>query len=226
MLNTSKENSETLHQAAGSGNIKVIQAIIDEDSVDLLEEDSRNKVALHYALMFSVQEDPNRKAAKLSIADLLIKNAPDALSHGDDAGNTPVYLMALANLDGLLGEAINRNPSLAWQANNNGTYPIHTAIANHCDQAVDRLLTVDKMADLIDSDECSLIHHGAAANNTHVLHYLFKNFKDCVHEINLLDQDGDTALDIAISRGYQDVCKLLKEHGGKTHDEISHHKPK
>lgn len=207
----------TLVGAAVEGNVQRVKTLLKQQNSNVLFRDHLGRTVLHYALLLPISYDEELKNNKTIIANLFIDLNAELLGTQDEAGDTPVHFMSSVGFDGLLlDKVISDNAAVLFTPNNAGMYPIHGAIANQQHAVTKILLTVADIACLIDSKDRTLFHHAAMMNNRHVLKDLFEMPAVSLPDINHLDEDGRSALDIAKACGFEEVSDLLKKHGGKS----------
>lgn len=203
----------SIYMAASEGNVERVRELLGR-GYNHLEADSLGRLALHYALRLPVMYDEDYKLNKITIAEMLIERSPETQAYPDVAGETPVHLMAEADeFNDLLVHAINLAPSLLMKANNFGEYPIHVAIANRQMATSKTLLGVMHDAKLTDAHGNTLLHHAVMANNEAILHELIDKYH---LDVNALNGDLQTALDIANSYHFNAIIEYLKIHGGRS----------
>ena len=174
-----------------------------------MKPDEADRTALHHSLILPAlyKTNPQLKINKTNIAALLISAEPRALSVQDNAGETPIYLMATYDFAQLITVAIRHlTPDSFFIPNNYDLLPIHAAISNHHQDALVALLAVPNMITVTDINQQTLIHHAVHANNLNALQYLLEN-----HEFDLstIDGQGKTPLDIAKSYHYHQIIDFL-----------------
>jgi len=206
----------TLMTAAVEGNVERVKGLLKEDNQDVLGKDRLGRTALHYALLLPISYNEKLKKNKTTIANHLIDMDKKLLGMQDSAGDTPVHFMASAGFEDLLSNKIvKQHQNLLFTPNNFGMYPIHTAIAQQQHSVTKMLLSVPGMLQLTDSKDRTLFHHAASMNNQSTLHFLFDRKTETLPDINQLDGEGKTALDIANAFGFEELGKILKKHGGQ-----------
>lgn len=205
------ERESSIFKAADEGDVERVKILI-EQKIDLSRGDEQQRTALHYATMRPLLCSPLLKEQKNHIAELLIQTASQSLMQQDEAGNTPIHLMALSGLDSLLAEAISLNKKSALVENKAGAYPIHLAIANQEIAVVKLLLTIPEMPLLVDRHEQNLMHHAAKFNNTVVLNHLENTTMDITEAMNARDEDFQTPEDIARHFDFQEVIEWFNAH--------------
>ena len=208
----------TLYEAALNGDEACVQALLDNNADPSIPNEYQ-LLPLHYALLYPMNhngvEEDNEDLInnKIRIAQMLIKKTPQTLAFTDEAGDTPVHLMAARGFSTLLSMALPFNSALAFTPNHAGACPIHAAIANHQYGASQVLLAIPVMSELVDFNDKSLVHHAAAMNNLPVLEQLLNVHHHTLPHIHDLDVDGETALEIAKINGFTKISEFLEEHG-------------
>lgn len=204
-------------KAAVEGDISCFKVLL-QHQTDFKRRDPSQRIALHYVLMLPISFDESLKTNKEHIAELLIQQTPETLRCQDNAGDTPLHLMASQGFDSLLTKMLQQDPKAALIANNAGEYPIHSAILNQKINAIRSLLATNDMTTLIDFHENNLFHYAALSNNSEVLNLLFAEYSKQLPDLNGVNDNFQTPLDIAYKQGYQQIIDILQQHGAiQTH---------
>ena len=209
IMGSTQESS--IFKAADEGDIERIKKLMGQ-RIDLCQGDNQHRTALHYALMLPLRCDPLLEARKQQVAELLIHSSPQTLTEQDDAGNTPVHLLALSGFDTLLAKAIRLNQRAAFIINNAGAYPIHLAIANQQRKTAEVLLTIPEMAHVVDRHSKNLMHHAARFNNVEVLNLLPLTGSYLYEAMDAHDDSFKRPLDIAHDFDFTEVIDWLNSH--------------
>lgn len=210
MFNAPKES---LFDAAITGDVACAKMLLEKNTNPLIA-DSNGRIPLHFALLLPMIYEPELRNNKMQVAEELIKTIPASISCKDDSGDTPVHCMASGDFDTLLASALDFDPTMALLQNNEGAYPIHHAIATHQHRTFALLLTVPGMSELLDYRGRSLVHHAAMMNNLPVLEQLFEAHHHTLPHLHFRDDNDETALDIAIHNGFEQIANFLEHHGG------------
>ena len=199
--------------AAAEGNVSRVKELL-EQKIDLSAPDFQGRLALHYAFSLPMLCEPVLIKNKLTIANDLIAHAALMLRHRDNAGDTPLHLMASDDrFHDLLKWIVDTKPELGLITNNFGEYPIHVAIMNKQKHSQETLLAYfAKKADMIKYGG-PLLHHAVKANNIAMLRELISTYKI---DINVLNDDLQTPLDSALAFHFTDMVDYLKEHGARS----------
>lgn len=202
---------QTLFHAAMIGDVVSTITLLGKKS-DPLKTDGNGRIPLHFALMLPMIYAEELRNNKIKVAEELIKQIPQSVSCKDNSGDTPFHDMASGGFDTLLASALRSDPKVALLKNKVGVYPIHNAIAAQQYRTSALLLAIPGMSDLLDYRGRSLIHHAAMMNNLPVLKQLLDVHHHALPHAHNLDADNQTALDIAMDKGFEQIVDFLECH--------------
>ena len=123
----------------------------------------------------------------------------------DDSGNTALHEVVVHNLPSLVAKLIEKNPQLAFIANNFQRYPIHLAILNSQKENVAILLAVAGVEQLSDEKGRTALHYSAFYGGMGMLQLCCTYCKD----LNIRDKENKTPLMQAAFAGRSALVELL-----------------
>ncbi|KAM3196719.1 hypothetical protein ACQJBY_072427 [Aegilops geniculata] len=164
--------------------------------------------AFHAAILGT----PGKEATSRAIKMLLERNK-DLLKQADSSRSTPLHLAATWR--GPMGLLLKSGPAAAYMPGNNGSFPIHLAAFEGDEDSVSALLEESGpyCAELRDGKGRTFLHVAAEEEESIRVIALAcrlqgKSFASAV--MNMQDQDGNTALHLAVIAGNTGaVCDLV-----------------
>lgn len=149
-----------LHKSAGGGHLSMFRKLLSH-GVDVRKKDYQGHSPLKNALYLPFFNRTLLEQKEAIVREILTK-APELITERDNTGNTLVHHMAKAGFSLLMDEVLKKKPELAFIANHNGEYPIHTAILNQQTSILKRLLQIKGAGALEDSQKRIALHYAAA----------------------------------------------------------------
>ena len=105
---------------------------------------------------------------------------------------------------------LNAEPSLAFQPDIHGSYPVHVAASAESMVAIIVLLTrYPGCAGLRDARGRTFLHVAVERKRFHVVKFVCHCSRSFKPMLNVQDADGNTALHLAISQGELDIFRCL-----------------
>lgn len=199
-----QENGRTpLQKACEVGNLYMVTRLVEEGA----DVNATSNRAPFSPLMFAVMSESE---ANLDIVQFLIQNGADVTYRKKD-GKDALYQLAIArgsvpHTEAILDLLVQNGGKLSY-AYNRGTLLNEAAFAGN-KKVISHLLTTYEM-------DCNV----GASQRTALIHYCLSYrptietiqlFLDCGADKTRIDEDGKTAYDYAVERGYTDVAELLK----------------
>ncbi|KAF0915688.1 hypothetical protein E2562_037829 [Oryza meyeriana var. granulata] len=134
---------------------------------------------------------------------------------GRSDGSTPLHAAASWGNHDVISLLLDDDPSAAYQPDHHGSFPIHVAASDDHVKAVSILLDKQKCRNLEDCSELrnargqSFLHVAVLQENQSVVTYACKLAKLEPAVLNMQDDDGNTALHIAVQVGNLWIFNLL-----------------
>lgn len=146
-----------------------------------------------------------------------VKDVPDLTIMADNSGNTPLHLVSSVLQGAAIAELLlsstprDREPATcAALKDSKGWLPIHVAAANGSLDVIEQL--IDKCPECIESRNASgqsFLHVAVDKKKRNVVQYVCSR-QSLAGILNLTDQDGNTALHLAVESGNQRLfCDLM-----------------
>ena len=203
-----------LHCACSKRKIEVVKVLLKVEGVKVDLFDGNGKTPLLISTFSG--SDRNDGIVLSIIHSLLIKGANQ--NAVDNEGNNALHLAVKDDREG------SRIASLTYlgidvnATNNEGKTPLHFAISNLNSESVKALLDGNADPLFVDKDNKTYLHLLAASGNH--LRDKQKNITESLIEkgvdINALDNEGKTALQIAVEKCNTSIIELLLENGANT----------
>jgi len=194
---------ESIHIAAKAGHIDAVKQHI-SNGVELNEKDDVGRTPLH-------------RAANKEVAELLISNGADVNAQ-DDGGDTPLHNAKTKELAELL---IAKGADVNAQ-DDGGSTPLHDAAWGGRKEIVELLISNGADMNAKSNSGQTPLHW---ASNTffipeEVAILIVSKLVSKDAAVNVLDKNGNSPLNIAIIFRAPEIENLLREHGGKTGEEL------
>lgn len=200
-----------LHLAAVRGNVNTVHALVVMGAV-VTQMNNALQMPLYSALLrTSLETDLSRREA---IFKELLALAPESIDHRDENNETVIHLMARFGFNALLAEALNQNSDRAFYQNKDSHFPIHSAILGGQSEAVERLLKIDKVAELTDANKQTALHYAAryAASSDAII----KCCIDTAPDLNVRDKGMKTPFILAAESNNYPAMEALIAAGADT----------
>uniref|UniRef100_A0ACD5WRY3 Uncharacterized protein n=2 Tax=Avena sativa TaxID=4498 RepID=A0ACD5WRY3_AVESA len=222
-----KLQETALHQAIRIGNNDIVKLLMEEDSelaslpklgtsplylAILLEEDIIVETlynASHMMLSYSGQNGQNAlHAAVLRGTELtkkLLEWNNDLTTQKDENGSTPLHFAAGLAFQSQRGsvcwQVLEANPAALYQSDNNGLFPLHVAASVGERGTVIMFLNKSpRSAGLQDTTGRTFLHVAAEKTEVRIVSFVCRN-RLLSWILNMQDNDGNTALHLAIQAG-------------------------
>ena len=183
-----------LNFAASSGCLHTVEVLLAKGA-DLLKVNQQNEPPLFRALFLPIFYRKACLAQKKTIFSLLLAKGPEAINYKVSDGNNILHLIVLhEEFSDLLDTILNIKPELVFESNNWGLYPIHLAILNSSPSAVQKMMQIKGVADLLDVDGRTPLHFAAMTNSELMVEWCYQANPSV---INKLDKLNKTPLNIA-----------------------------
>ncbi|KAM0877185.1 hypothetical protein ACQ4PT_035680 [Festuca glaucescens] len=197
------EGASPLYLAVELGHDDIAQQLYEKDSaLSYSGPDGRN--ALHAAVLKGKD-----------ITKMLLEWRKDLVKEADwSTGSTPLHLAASWGKDEVISLLLSADPSAAYQPDKNGSFPIHVAASASQVKAFSVLLyTRHDTAELRDAMGRTFLHVAVQEESQSVVTYACKvqSRKFASSVMNMQDDDGNTALHIAVELGSMWIFNSLME---------------
>lgn len=127
----------------------------------------------------------------------------------DWSGSTPLHFVASVGVEGTTSLLLGKDKSGIWKADNMGKYPIHIAASVGIMDAIFSLINTDQScATLRDANGRTLLHIAIENGKCDVVKFICKE-PIPIFILNMKDNDGNTALDLAVRRKDQVIFSYL-----------------
>jgi len=203
--------SMQLHTAALQGEFELVQDLLAQGA-NPNDLNKRHQNALFSALFLPVLHSALMKQNKIKIFHLLSEQIHN-LAQQDESGDTILQVVAASDFANLVPSLLEASPELPCIANNQGHYPIHTAILNAQPETVASLLAQPNVSTLRDDNGWTPLHYAAC--------YGAKDILDlCIAaepNLEVVDLLGQTPLMLAVSFGRLDMVQALIQAGANLH---------
>ncbi|MCE5166857.1 hypothetical protein HAX54_028152 [Datura stramonium] len=208
-------NETPLHIAAMRGHVELVKLILTRNPLLAAELDFRKSSALHVASIKGYLE---------IVKELLVAN-PEMCLARDREGRNPLHLAAIKGRVEVIKELVQASHLAALQTTNHGESIFHLCVKHNQLEALNLLIeTISdyQIMNARDGDGYTILHLAVGDKQIETVKYLLKNNKI---EVNLKDDNGNTALDI-LAQSRRDMNDLqigesLREAGGLRANEIS-----
>lgn len=210
LINEADHYGQTpLHKAATQGHHFTVETLLNKGA-DPHKRDAQNHLPIHSALFVPLcYEDDLLLDKKKKIVQSLLSLSPEALSMQDNDGNTLLHLMVTDAFDSLIADIVMAGPKLPFIKNSASVYPIHTAILNQQNKAVDALLAINGVASLTDGHGCLPLHYAARYATSDIV----KSCGLATKDLNATDGQKRTPLLWAAYAGNEEAFTTLMEMG-------------
>jgi ankyrin repeat protein len=191
--------SQEIHQAAAKGEISIVKSLLAADAKLINSLDNYNRTPLHWACRID----------NIELVRLLIEQGSD-LNRMDMNGIAPIHSLASRGFVKAAELLIERGANINIQDKFGLVTPLHMAsIAGHYQMVV---LLTEKGADanITDKSEKTILHSATQNNQLKVIEYIISEYPNL---LNTQDFDGNTALHLAVSKGFMEVADLLISNG-------------
>ncbi|MDR1257112.1 MAG: ankyrin repeat domain-containing protein [Spirochaetaceae bacterium] len=219
-----------IHEAARIGDLEIIRALL-ENGASVNIQDGQGNTAMHIAipvemhkamfeLLFEYGANPNLRDRRgesplhtviglnrgLDILETLLKNGADVSIHNID-GKTPLYLAVEENRLSLLPLLVSYASDI-FAVTNEGSTPFNIAISSNKD-ALNYLITNETVLQGDNNGNTPLIAAAQAGADADIIQRILD--KNAL--VNARNQEGDTALHIAVRQNLPAVGDLLAARG-------------
>ncbi|XP_059657990.1 ankyrin repeat-containing protein ITN1-like [Cornus florida] len=205
--------TSSIHVAASAGHTEIVKEILEVRPDFSWKKNSHGCSPLHLA----------SSKGHLEITRELLRLDPDLSSSQDQEGRTPLHLAAIKGRVNILDEILSVSLESSEMVTRYGETVLHIAVKNNQYEAVRFLmetLNITKLANMQDNDGNTILHLAIAGKLTTMVTYLLKLGVD----VNILNRNGDTALDIVASdasnSGALVIIPTLEEAGAKRSEQL------
>jgi len=211
MLNKANLYSFTpLHIAAIYGNFHTVSTLLSLGA-DATIANKHQQLPIFSSLMLPVICENPLKANRIKSFELLRDALPQTLLGQDSNGDTVLHLMTIHGLSDLVEDVLKTNNELAYIANNQTHYPIHTAILNNHAQCAGKLLQAKGVSILKDSKDRAALHYAARYRGKDMVALCCEFTPD----LNLRDIMGKTPLLMAAGKANLEAMEILVQRGAR-----------
>lgn len=196
-----KGRRSPLHYAAESGNLKVIEALIEAGNDALEEKDISTKTSLQFA----------------ETVELLCANGADVTAR-DKYNSTLLHYAALVSSCAVM-ELIIAKGGLIDAADSGCSTPLHWAAEHDQIRAVEKLISLGCNVNALDKDGMNALHRACNAYHLDPFGHYYKDYVSNAEivrklvasgcDVNAVDLSGETPLDYAKERGLEEAVKIL-----------------
>ncbi|MBA3954883.1 ankyrin repeat domain-containing protein [Candidatus Dependentiae bacterium] len=195
-----------LIQAAKSGDLACVQALIAHAEVHINATDENTATALHGAARNGHKE----------VVKLLLEKGAD-IDTEDENNHTPLHSAAYAGYAEVVKLLLQKGASINTRVEGNededeeeeGYTALHLAAENGHKEVVELLLKSGADINAKDEEDNTALHVAAQCGHKEVVELLLKSGAD----INAKDEEDNTALHVAAQCGHKEVVELLLKSG-------------
>ena len=204
-----------LHCACSMRKIEVVKVLLKVEGVDVDPVNGKGETPL---LISAFSGSDRHDGIVLSIIHFLLTKGANQ-NAVDNEGNNALHLAVKNDIDGIRIGSLTYLGIDVNATNNEGKTPLHFAISNLNSKSVKALLDGNADPLFVDKDDKTYLHLLAASGNR--LRDEQKNIAKSLIEkgvdINAVDNEGKTALQIAVENCNTGIIKLLLENGANTY---------
>ena len=190
-----------LHVAACNGDVGALQKLLQEDPL-----------VLSKATMSTSSDSPLHIAAMLGHTDfakLVISRNPELSRELDQQGHTPIHLASFKGHLQIVTELLNFDKGLCYVKDSEGRTPLHCAAIKGRVEVINHLMTCcPESAMEVTARGETLLHLVVNNGQSEVMVLLISSLRklNLLHRlIDCHDEDGNTALQLAIARNHKQV---------------------
>ena len=209
-INEPNSNGMTpLHLAAIQGDLDKVDELL-SNGADPCVLNKQKQLPIQSSLFIPIIYEPGLRSQKEAIFNRLLTKDPLSLYHQDITGNTVFHCMVVYGFDTLLINLLSIDSQGAFYHNNFfQRYPIHEAIIKHRLDVTKYLLSIEGVAELVDTKNRLAIHYAAEYGTKEILDECCVN----VLHINARDSGLKTPLFLAVEAGNIENINNLINHG-------------
>jgi len=197
-----------LHHSAAKGFVHTVNALLDKGA-NPHQLNAQQQFPVRSALFVPLRHDEGYLQRKEQIFNTLLPLAPEALTQHSSDGSTLLHSLSVSPLDFLVVDLLKKNPELAFLQDNASRYPIHSAILNHRQKAIDSLLAIKGVADLTDSQKRTPLHYAARYGSADIVESACR----ATSNVNCRDSEQKTPLIWAAIAQNKAAMTVLQDHG-------------
>lgn len=169
-----------------------------KNGINLDMQYEKGKTVLHFAIEWG----------KYDIAEMLIKNGAN-VNIGDSQSKTPLYYATMVDNQKIVNLLVKKGASVDKQDMFNET-PLYVAIINKKNRVLDCLIkNSKKLKDIITIIGMTPLHLAVKVKNEKAVEELISQPID----VDMLDEEGQTAMLYAVKKGYTRIAKMLINKG-------------
>ncbi|KAK4845799.1 hypothetical protein QYF36_009232 [Acer negundo] len=207
-----------LHVAACNGDVGVLQELLQEDPLALSKAD----------LVISGSDSPLHIGAMLGHTDfakLVMSRNPELSRELNQQGYSPIHVASIKGHLQIVTELLNFDKGLCFLKDSEGRTPLHCAAIKGRVDVITHLMSCCPESPMEVTDKGETLLHLLVNNGQKEAMVLLIS---SLRELNLLhklidhvDEDGKTALQLAIARNHKQMTKMLSKETENHEDEIT-----
>ncbi|KAK0590202.1 hypothetical protein LWI29_023903 [Acer saccharum] len=194
-----------LHVAACNGDVRALQELLQEDPLALSKA----------ALAISSSDSPLHIAAMLGHTDfakLVMSRNPELSRELNQQGYSPIHVASIKGHLQIVTELLNFDKGLCFLKDSEGRTPLHCAAIKGRVEVITHLMCCcPESAMEVTFKRETLLHLVISNSQTKVMMLLISSLPELnLHKlIDYVDEDGKTALQLAIARNQKQMAKML-----------------